>query len=126
MDIGELAIIEFKKKQKYMSYLQINIGGKERGLKFNQLAIETIAKYNDAETISGLLYAMIYGGLKANAYVKREEPDFTFEQVCDWVDELENKEEISDNISRCVMETQSWKNLTKSAETENVEEEKKA
>jgi len=109
-----------------MSYLQINIGGKERGLKFNQLAIETIAKYNDAETISGLLYAMVYGGLKANAYVKREELDFTFEQVCDWVDELENKEEVSDNISRCVMETQSWKNLTKSTETENVEEEKKA
>ena len=109
-----------------MSYLQITIGGKERGLKFNQLAIETIAKLNDTETVSGLLYAMVYAGLKANLYVKREEPDFTFEQVCDWVDELENKEEFSDKISKCVMESQSWKNLIKTSETENVEEEKKA
>ena len=77
-----------------MSYTTINLNGKERGLKFNQLAIEIIAQYNDTNTNTGFLYAMIYGGLRGNTYVKREEADYTFEEVCDWIDAMPEKEDL--------------------------------
>jgi hypothetical protein len=96
-----------------MSYIQINLGGKSRGLKFNQLAIEVISTYNDAQTSSGFLYAMIYGGMKGNSYVKREEADYTFEEVCDWVDVMEDKENVITKVTACLTETQIWKELVK-------------
>lgn len=72
-----------------MNYITITIGGKERGWKVNQMTLEIWSKktLNDA-TNSTSAYAAVNAGLMANCYVKNEEPDFTFEQVCDWVDEL--------------------------------------
>lgn len=96
-----------------MSYLQIEIGGQTRGLKFNQLAIEIMALHNDTETTSGFIYACIYGGLKGNAYVKREEFTHTFEEVCDWVDTMPNKTETMELVSKTLNETQVWQDLVK-------------
>lgn len=107
-----------------MSYLQIEIGGKKRGLKFNQLAIEIISKYNTGDTQSAFLYAMFYGGLRGNSYVKQEEPDYTFEEVCDWVDNLNNKAELITMVTNAMTETQIWKSLVKTGE-EIIEEGKK-
>jgi len=108
-----------------MSYIQINLGGELRGLKFNQLAIEVIGNYNDSQTTTGFLYAMIYGGLKGNAYVKREELTVTFEQVCDWVDVMEDKEKVIAEVSKVLADTQIWQDLVKKG-TEEIEEKKKA
>jgi hypothetical protein len=108
-----------------MSYIQVELGGKLRGLKFNQLAIEVISTYNDAQTNSGFLYAMIYGGLKGNSYVKREEPDYTFEDVCDWVDIMPNKEKVVADVTAILTETQIWKELVKRGQEVMAEEEKK-
>ena len=108
-----------------MSYLQIEIGGKQRGLKFNQLAIEIMSQYNDTGTNTGFLYAMIYGGLRGNTYVKREEPDYTFENVCDWVDELKDKENVIVEVTNKLQETQIWKDLVDKGK-EVAEAEKKA
>jgi hypothetical protein len=96
-----------------MSYIQIDIGGKTRGLKFNQLAIELMAQYNDSETTTSIIYAMVYAGLRGNDYVKRIEPDYTFEQVCDWVDTMENKQSNLDVVAATLNESQSWKSLVK-------------
>lgn len=92
-----------------MSYIQIEIGPArevkkgeplttKRGLKFNQLAVELYVKktnwinYTDASEV----YATFYAGLMGSCAVKQEEPDFTFEDVCDWVDDLstEVKKEV--------------------------------
>jgi len=84
-----------------MSYIKLNIGGKERGLKFNNLAFEEFVKriptsdqnkfdWLQSNALSG--YACIYAGLVGNAVVKGEVVDFTFEDVCDWVDDLENED----------------------------------
>jgi hypothetical protein len=109
-----------------MSFIQITIGGKERGLKFNQLAIELMSQYNDSNTTTGFIYAMIYSGLRGNSYVKREEPDYSFEDVCDWVDNLENKDQIVNDVSGVMSETQIWKQLVKKGEEVAEEEKKKA
>lgn len=70
-------------------YIQVNIGGKDRGLKFNQMALEVFTKNLDENAVkSSTIYATFYAGLVGNCYAKREEPDFTFEDVVDWVDEL--------------------------------------
>jgi hypothetical protein len=91
-----------------MSYCKINIGGKERGLKFNQMAIMIYArKVDNEDQLATAGYALIYAGLKANAYTKGEECDFTFEQVCDWVDELDN--ESLQLVTDTFKETQRYK-----------------
>ena len=89
-----------------MSYIKIHLGGKDRGLKFNNKAAMLFRKKLDDKDIEGSSsYALIWAGLNANAYVKEEElvdketviedgkekvveTPITFEMVCDWVDEL--------------------------------------
>jgi hypothetical protein len=107
-----------------MSYLQIEIGGQQRGLKFNQLAIELMSMYNDNTTSMAFFYAVVFGGLKGNAYVKREEFNHTFEEVTDWVDALPNKAETIGAITKTLNETQVWQDLIKQGK--EIEEKKKA
>lgn len=54
-------------------------------------------------------YALVYAGLVANCYVKREEQDFTFEEVCDWMEELTQDDLIK--VRECFESTQTYKNL---------------
>jgi hypothetical protein len=69
-------------------YTEITINGRKAGLKFNMYAIEQF------ETIKGRngniknFTTIIYAGILGNAYVKQVEPQFTFEEVSDWVEEL--------------------------------------
>ena len=93
-----------------MSYIQINLGGKQRGLKFNQMAVVTMTQYLDFGNVAATYgYALVYAGLLSNCYVKREEADFKFEEVCDWVDEMSSEELI--NVRDCFETTQAFKNL---------------
>lgn len=93
-----------------MSYIQVEIGGKLRGLKFNQYAVITMAQYADLDNYEATAgYAMVYAGLKANCFVKREEADFTFEQVCDWVESISPDTLLS--VYKVFEETQAYKNL---------------
>jgi len=75
-----------------MSYIKLTIGGKERGLKFNQLAIMEMKGKMTLNIEATVGYALIWGGLVACCYVKQEEIDFTFEEVCDWVDVMSEGE----------------------------------
>ncbi len=79
-----------------MSYIKIDFGGKELGLKFNQMTLHVMAKYVD-ENVQEITssYALIYAGLYCNAYQKRETLEVTFEQVCDMVDKLSNEQIIA-------------------------------
>lgn len=79
-----------------MSYIQVDIGGKLRGLKFNQYAHIIIQeKVDPSFPTASINSALFYGGLKGNCFVKGEEPDFTFENVCDWIEELDEQTVIS-------------------------------
>lgn len=81
-------------------YTQANILGKDRGLKFGALAAENITMElislgvaTGGNYSSAMISVIIYWGLFNNCFVKRQEPDFSFEDVCDWVDEnWRNKE----------------------------------
>lgn len=98
-----------------MNYIQVNIGGKDRGLKFNQMALEVFNKnIDDKAPMSSSIYATFYAGLVGNCYVKKEEPDFTFEDVTDWVDELSetDKKKIIE-VCKCFEETSFYKTWLK-------------
>lgn len=93
-----------------MSYIKINIGGQDRGLKFNQGALVTFQTKIDPDNIAGTTgYALIWAGLKANAYVKGEEFTETFETVCDWVDEL--PEGVILEVVKTFQETQMYQKM---------------
>lgn len=109
-----------------MSYIQIEIGGKLRGLKFNQMALEIfVLNLSDDGFTSSTVYAMFYAGLKANCYQKQEEADFTFSDVVDWVEEVEKN--VLQKVNDIFAETQVYKEwLAKfKAVLEPVEEPKK-
>ena len=99
-----------------MSY--INIQGK--GLKFNQGAIMWMQEKFDAGNLSATAgYATVWGGLKANAYVKGEELTMTFEEVCDWVETLSNDELTA--INNCFEQSQAYKKLIETAAADTEE-----
>lgn len=87
-------------------YIQADILGKQRGLKFGTLATEQIflelAKLNADTNFynSAMIAVIIYWGLYNNSFVKREEMDFTFESVVDWADENTDQVETITNIVR--------------------------
>jgi len=92
-----------------MSYCRINIGGKERGLKFNQLAwLIFNEKIDRGHVLQTAAYALVYAGLKANCYVKSEEADFDFEKVCEWVESV--SDEDLEKVNNAFQETQFYKN----------------
>lgn len=111
-----------------MSYIQIkDLGGKDRGLKFNQMALEIFHNNFDMNAInSSSVYATFYGGLMANSYAKKEDASFTFEDVVDWVDELLDKERQSEIalVDECFAATQSYKRFLAVA-NKAVDDEKK-
>lgn len=109
-----------------MSYIKIELGGKERGLKFNQLALEIMGGYA-GETTTQNVYAMFYGGLRGNSFVKREEPDYTFEEVTDWVDTLyaAKNYELIKNVEKVLTETQLYKSLVPEKKDEEKGQPKK-
>ena len=76
-----------------MAYLQIDIGGRPRGLKFSQgthiLVQDKIETFDTGDVKAFGGYAVVWAALKANCIVKGEPVDFTFEQVCEWCDALE-------------------------------------
>ena len=121
-----------------MAYIQIEIGGKLRGLKFNmQLAKDEFLKTIDFKNyLSTANYAMFWAGLYANAYVKKEElttledVSATFENVCEWVDALD--QETIDRVSLVLNESAWFKALVEASKKINEalsaesEEEKKS
>jgi len=108
-----------------MSYIKIELGGKERGLKFNQLALEIIRTKSNPDSDIQNVYALFYGGLRGNSFVKEEHPDYTFEDVCDWVDEIyikPNAAEIIKEVSTVFTGTQMYQSII----TQKPEKEKKS
>jgi hypothetical protein len=93
-----------------MNYKQMKIGGKPRGLKFNQMTVVTMTQYLDFNNSAATYpYALVYAALYANCYVKREEVDFDFEKVCEWVEELSMEQIIE--IRDAFEATQAFRNL---------------
>lgn len=91
-----------------MSYIEIEIGGKVRGIKFTKFAMILINKKANLENWAATAnYAMVYAGLFANNYHKEVENDFTFEDVCDWVDELDG--ETITKIDACLQSANAYK-----------------
>lgn len=99
-----------------MSYIQVEIGGKLRGLKFNNFGLEQMYKALEGNSVIAFSYALIWGGLEGNRYVKREEADYSFENVCDWVDALPAKTQTIESVTKVMTETQNYKDLIKAGE----------
>ena len=80
-----------------MNYIQLNTSSKAIGLKLNQLALQTFWKElentDNNNILIGSMYAAVYAAYIGNCYAKRVEPDLTFENICDIVDELSVSEE---------------------------------
>lgn len=91
------------------NYIKVKFpDGIERGLKFNNFGIAEFWKEVDfARYGSTGNYAMVWGGLLGNCYAKREEADFTFEQVTDLVDAM--SKELLDEISLVLGATDKFK-----------------
>ena len=75
-------------------YIQADILGRTRGIKFGMLAVQQIGMemqklgkvFGDNSIDLAAVPVIIYWGLFNNCYIKKEDPDFTFEDVVDWVD----------------------------------------
>lgn len=110
-------------------YIQAEVLGRRRGLKFGMLAAQRImleAQRLNASLGSdvdmALVPVIIYWGLFNNCYVKREDPDFTFEEVCDWVDENLTDTETFVAIVKCFYDSK----IVKTNASDKTDDEKKS
>lgn len=75
-------------------YVNIDLNGRQRGLKFNMYAFELLSKragsqFREGDTFTSQLTSeIVYSGMMANCWVKEVDPDFSFEEVTDWVENL--------------------------------------
>ncbi len=98
-------------------YIQIELGGKPRGLKFNMAAndelVVRVASHKGRVSETQMAYDVVYCGLLGNAVAKDIEPDFTYEDVTEWVDGLylNGKAQVLADILTCYTETQAYKAL---------------
>lgn len=95
-------------------YIQVFFLDKERGFKFNQAAVfefwRKVPFFHSTE--ASTIYAYFYAGLVGNCVVKNEQTDFTFEEVCEGVDDLYLTEEgrkILSDVSLAFSETERYK-----------------
>jgi hypothetical protein len=86
-------------------YIQLELGGKKRGVKIGNYALMEYSKITgtgvlefDNENPIKLCTDLIYCGLKNNAYIKKELLDFTMDDVLEWVDDMPI-EQINDVIN---------------------------
>jgi hypothetical protein len=93
-------------------YVQMDILGRKRGLKFGMTAVHKIAI--DAQKLGAtignnidyeVIPVIVYWGLFNNCYVKREDPDFTFEDVVEWVDGHVNQPELFTEVIKTFYES---------------------
>jgi len=113
-----------------MSYCKINIDGKEKGLKFNQMAILEIGERNsrckfEQGTLQHELYStssIVFAGLRGNAFAKDEPEDFTWEMVCDWAESA--SDEDKNLVVNTLIQSEKYKQ-TISYQKEQEEQEKK-
>lgn len=105
-----------------MSYIQIEIGGEKRGLKFNTAAhnvfIKEFNKYKDFYEAASR-YAIVWAGLVGNAIAKHEDFTLEWEQVTEWADKLD--EQVVIDVIKVYQSTQEYKKLI----PEEKEEDKK-
>jgi hypothetical protein len=85
-----------------LNYIQVELGGEKRGLKYGLGALKHIKNLTSADpfalTAKGasdniedqIEFAAIvfYAGLLSNCDSKKQEPDFTIEDVTRWVEEM--------------------------------------
>lgn len=111
-----------------MSYIKVG----EHGFKFNEFAVRKFSEIilqdlalglNENDLKTSAVYAMLWGGLQGNAYVKREVMTMTFEQVCDLAESMD-KADIQ-AINDVFTEVQSYKDLIEKLNpTKEVEKKK--
>jgi len=108
-----------------MDYIQLELGGKLRGLKFNQYTyIKFYEKVAQDDYIATFHYAAVFAALKSNAYVKGEEFTETWEDVCSLVDAM--KTEDKDKVAEVFNNTAYFRKAVEDGEKIIEENEKKS
>jgi hypothetical protein len=93
-----------------MSFIKVQLGGRARGLRFDQLAWTVFLKNIDyAEVAATSNTAMVYAGLYAECYRNEAERDFTRADVQDWLDDV--SVEDLDKIADKFRETTQWQKM---------------
>lgn len=87
-----------------MSYIQVEIGGKMRNLRYgNATDIEIREKMIGVKNQIILGYIVIWAGLYIAAIVDDLPIDFTFKDVCDWAEKMKPEDVLK--ITECYKKT---------------------
>jgi hypothetical protein len=98
--------------------ITLNLGGKERTLKFNMRALEVLSEAKCAGDFGiSSVSIVVYAGLIGWHYAKQMDPDFTFEEVSDWVEELTMSEDakVLSGVNECFENSRAFKYVSENA-----------
>jgi hypothetical protein len=91
----------------------MDVLGRKRGLKFGMLAKQQISLESQklGRVLNGnsvdfaLVPVIVYWGLFNNCYIKREDPDFTFEDVVNFVEDNVVNPDLFTPVLNCLYES---------------------
>ncbi len=91
----------------------MDVLGRKRGLKFGMLAKQQISLESQklGRVLNGnsvdfaLVPVIVYWGLFNNCYIKREDPDFTFEDVVNFVEDNVGSPDLFTPVLNCLYES---------------------
>lgn len=73
-------------------YINVELGGENRGIKFgNRALLDVMAKHQITGNIKfsfDLVVDLVFFGMVNNCMIKKQNPDFTEDQVTEWVDDM--------------------------------------
>lgn len=91
------------------NYLSIELGGEQRGLKYNMAALEAIVEHTNNQDLGMVVtrnvVVNIYAGLIGNCAVKDEEPIFTIDTVKKWISKMDYEEvqKIHEDVEKVIL-----------------------
>jgi hypothetical protein len=87
----------------------ITINGKAVGVRFNMQAVAEMAGMKGSGNAIKNVLSVIWGGILGFAFIKQQEPEVTFEEVCDWYEAIYLDGKESDDVKKVMAAFESSK-----------------
>jgi len=109
-------------------YIEIELNGKPLGLRFNMYAIEQFETVKGNSSYSKNLTTIVYAGLLGNAFALQKEPEISFADINEWVEQQilnEDPDGALNAAAEAFINSNAYKGLTRAKSNGQPDDAKK-
>lgn len=87
----------------------ITVNGKAVGLRFNYQAVIEMGAVKGTSTLVKNVISIIWGGITGYAFMKQQDPAVSFEEVCEWYEDINLKGDDDEQLKAVLQAFESSK-----------------